>query len=163
MSFVCNACGHNEFWTRGEEETVWYIDGKGVITEYGEIYGSNLMPNLPIYCVSCNKAFSNIPPEKDAIKEWLKLKEMDSVRQVSTVCPICGDKNPVIDVSHSLAGSIVREKWCIECNANWSEEFTMSKVTIMNCKEKYIPEELKSPKIPDPNLAFVKGENKDEL
>ena len=157
MSFVCPVCSHGEFWTHGDEELTWYVDGDGNIMDSGDYHDSHFTDNYGFYCAQCEKEFSAIPPKEDPVEEWLELQKPRYVARHGAGCPLCYSK----DIEGGSIDADSDTAWqhcsCGNCGAEWNDIYQLKTIEMTNVPDDAVPEEVKAPPepdVPDPNEAF---------
>lgn len=153
MPFVCE-CGSEDFYTHGDEEVVWYVDGNGDIYEGGDIVDSSQTHGWGYRCCECDKEYSQLPP-KNAEAEWVDAQKRKYLSETSH-CPIC-DSTDISGGSMEPGGNVIYQSVnCGNCDAEWTDIYYLRAVEIDSYSPDFLPqEELPSDgEIPNPNDAF---------
>jgi len=156
MPFVCD-CGSEDFYTHGDEEIVWYVDGNGDIIEGGDIVGSTRTKNWPYICCECNAEYSQLPPANAEV-EWIKKKKREYFDHTSR-CPICDSSEITGDSIEPGDHHMYQDIHCNNCGAHWVDIYNLSGIEIQSYPDGYAPTPNNAAVsdedgVPDPNDAF---------
>lgn len=154
MPFVCDECGHDEFWTHIEEEYTQYLDGDGELTETGDCHDSGISWNYPTRCASCNKEFSSMPPKENPEDEWLELRRIEYLNNKGMRCPICRSNNIEGGSFEADDNTSWQPCSCAKCGAEWNDVYYLRQIDITSYPTDKVPEECRILPVPNPNNAF---------